>query len=66
MTAGFGGATCEEAYEPFCLNQCNGRGQCKLGFCKCDKGEVQMSCTACSGAFQRPYIVACLCRLARD
>ncbi len=36
---GLAGRLCEEVVEMFCINQCNGHGECDLGFCKCDKGE---------------------------
>ena len=36
---GLAGPSCDEVVEHFCINQCNGHGECYLGFCKCHKGE---------------------------
>jgi hypothetical protein len=37
-------STAEECFASprtqFCFNQCNGRGECLHGFCKCDPGEL--------------------------
>ncbi|KAL4856586.1 DNA-directed RNA polymerase II subunit RPB2 [Chlorella vulgaris] len=35
---GVGGKTCSVFHEAFCPNQCNGHGECNLGFCKCQAG----------------------------
>lgn len=41
---GFGGPTCDLVHEQFCANQCGGRGDCYLGWCKCDKGWFGHDC----------------------
>lgn len=41
---GWGGPYCDEPIEPFCFNQCNGRGECLKGFCKCDPGWHGIDC----------------------
>ncbi|PSC72923.1 exostosin-like glycosyltransferase [Micractinium conductrix] len=50
MLDGFGGPVCETPYEPFCLNQCSGRGECNLGFCKCHEGWHGIDCAQPSQA----------------
>ena len=35
---GLAGRTCEDPTEMFCNNQCSGRGDCWLGFCRCHPG----------------------------
>ncbi len=35
---GIGGPTCDTVFEQTCMNQCNGHGECNLGFCKCHPG----------------------------
>ncbi|KAL4428361.1 hypothetical protein ABPG75_002450 [Micractinium tetrahymenae] len=35
---GYGGPTCEDYLESFCANQCNGHGECNMGFCECHEG----------------------------
>jgi hypothetical protein len=42
--AGLGGDTCNQVHEQFCFNQCNGRGECSLGYCKCDPGWHGIDC----------------------
>ncbi|KAL4426069.1 hypothetical protein ABPG77_007865 [Micractinium sp. CCAP 211/92] len=41
---GLGGERCDQPYEQYCLNQCNGRGECLHGFCKCDPGWHGIDC----------------------
>ncbi|KAL4452533.1 hypothetical protein ABPG75_008195 [Micractinium tetrahymenae] len=41
---GLGGELCDQSYEQFCLNQCNGRGECLHGYCKCDPGWHGIDC----------------------
>ncbi|KAI3425325.1 hypothetical protein D9Q98_009089 [Chlorella vulgaris] len=41
---GIGGPNCDQQYEHFCMNQCNGRGECNLGYCKCDPGWHGIDC----------------------
>ncbi|KAL4427668.1 hypothetical protein ABPG75_001757 [Micractinium tetrahymenae] len=45
---GLGGKTCDEPIEQFCPNQCNGRGTCLYGYCKCDEGWHGIDCAHCS------------------
>jgi len=37
---GWGGRLCNESFEPVCLNQCNGRGECRTGYCQCHPGKL--------------------------
>lgn len=41
---GWGGPFCETPYEPTCVNQCNGHGECLSGFCKCHDGWFGSDC----------------------
>ncbi|KAL4425009.1 hypothetical protein ABPG77_002894 [Micractinium sp. CCAP 211/92] len=41
---GWGGKNCMERYEQYCPNQCNGRGECELGYCHCDPGWHGIDC----------------------
>lgn len=41
---GLGGPGCNVTYEQTCPNQCNGHGDCKLGFCKCHDGWFGLDC----------------------
>ncbi|KAL4437781.1 hypothetical protein ABPG77_005693 [Micractinium sp. CCAP 211/92] len=41
---GWSGIQCELPTEQFCLNQCNGRGECLGGYCKCDAGWHGIDC----------------------
>ncbi|KAL4427652.1 hypothetical protein ABPG75_001741 [Micractinium tetrahymenae] len=41
---GWDGPTCEEPHEAFCVNQCNGHGECQHGFCKCHPGWFGHDC----------------------
>ncbi|KAI3432296.1 hypothetical protein D9Q98_003856 [Chlorella vulgaris] len=38
------GPTCQGVHESFCPNQCNGHGECLLGFCKCQPGWFGTDC----------------------
>ncbi|GBF90959.1 exostosin-like glycosyltransferase [Raphidocelis subcapitata] len=38
------GVGCNAPTEMFCLNQCSGRGRCRLGFCHCDAGWWGLDC----------------------
>lgn len=42
---GLGGPTCDMPVEMFCVNQCSGRGDCYLGFCKCHEGWFGHDCS---------------------
>ncbi|RMZ55166.1 hypothetical protein APUTEX25_005444 [Auxenochlorella protothecoides] len=41
---GISGATCETIYEHTCVNQCNGHGECYIGYCQCHKGWFGHDC----------------------
>ncbi|GBF90972.1 exostosin-like glycosyltransferase [Raphidocelis subcapitata] len=41
---GYGGPGCSKRSEMLCLNQCSGRGRCRLGFCHCDAGWWGLDC----------------------
>ena len=41
---GVGGPTCDTRHEEFCPNQCNGHGDCNLGFCQCHEGWWGQDC----------------------
>ena len=41
---GLGGPTCDTRYEMTCANQCNGHGECYLGFCQCHVGYYGHDC----------------------
>ena len=43
------GEFCEEAVLMACLNQCNGRGVCHFGFCRCDPGWYGIDCSLHQG-----------------
>ncbi|GAX85342.1 hypothetical protein CEUSTIGMA_g12759.t1 [Chlamydomonas eustigma] len=42
---GLDGQFCDDVVEMFCINQCNGHGQCDIGFCKCDPGWYGHDCS---------------------
>jgi hypothetical protein len=42
---GLVGPRCDEVTEHFCVGQCSGRGECYLGFCKCDPGWFGHDCS---------------------
>jgi len=39
------GQYCNIPVEQYCFNQCNGRGECDQGFCKCHEGWYGMDCS---------------------
>ena len=41
---GVGGPNCDIRHESFCPNQCNGHGDCNLGFCQCHEGWWGQDC----------------------
>lgn len=58
--AGWGGKNCMERYEQYCPNQCNGRGECELGYCHCDPGGAAPACPQEAGQpHQGPALQAC-------
>eukprot|EP00899_Mesostigma_viride_P005380 jgi/Mesvir1/14843/Mv05465-RA.1 len=42
---GYRGRSCELALEPFCYNNCSGRGRCLSGFCHCQRGYFGVDCS---------------------
>lgn len=42
---GFTGEFCNIPVEHYCLNQCNGHGDCNLGYCKCHDGWYGHDCS---------------------
>ncbi|EFN55367.1 hypothetical protein CHLNCDRAFT_52572 [Chlorella variabilis] len=41
---GYAGENCDQYKEAFCANQCNGHGECNMGFCKCHEGWWGQDC----------------------
>ena len=55
---GHGGllGTCEAAASlPHCLGGCSGRGECKLGFCHCEKGAYGADCSLTGDAAEQLF-----------
>ena len=44
ITEGFVGPFCDVPVEHTCVNQCNGRGECYFGFCRCLDGWYGHDC----------------------
>ena len=36
---------CSVRTKQFCLNDCSARGQCDMGFCRCDEGFFDVDCS---------------------
>eukprot|EP00201_Polytomella_parva_P016605 CAMPEP_0175065286 /NCGR_PEP_ID=MMETSP0052_2-20121109/15834_1 /TAXON_ID=51329 ORGANISM="Polytomella parva, Strain SAG 63-3" /NCGR_SAMPLE_ID=MMETSP0052_2 /ASSEMBLY_ACC=CAM_ASM_000194 /LENGTH=538 /DNA_ID=CAMNT_0016331791 /DNA_START=174 /DNA_END=1787 /DNA_ORIENTATION=- len=53
---GFGGPLCETRHEMTCPGQCSGRGECDLGFCRCDPGWYGTDCSRPRAALARSWI----------
>ena len=49
---GMAGSLCEVPVLHACLNQCNGRGTCEFGYCRCDASWYGVDCSLRRGAVQ--------------